>query len=162
MMSGVHDNARLIQTFYEAFAARDAAGMRACYTPEATFEDPVFTLQGKAVGAMWHMLCEGGRDLALLYRDIGADAESGRAEWEARYTFGATGRRVHNLISARFRFEGGRIAAHRDRFSFWRWSAMALGPIGLTLGWTPAVRRRVRAAAQARLEKFMAAHPEYQ
>lgn len=161
MMGAMNDNTRLIQTFYEAFAARDPATMRACYTPQATFEDPVFNLQGKEVGAMWHMLCEGGRDLALVYRDIEADARVGRAEWEADYTFSGTGRQVHNAITSRFWFEGGRIVAHRDRFSFWRWASMALGPVGLFAGWTPPVRQRVQAAARERLDRFIQAHPEY-
>jgi hypothetical protein len=162
MMSGVSDNAGLIRSFYDALAARDPAAMLACYVPEPTFQDPVFSLRGKAVGAMWHMLCDSGRDLAVLYRDVQANEHTGRAEWEARYTFGSSGRPVHNIITARFRFEAGRIAEHRDHFSFWRWASMALGPIGLFFGWSPAVRRKVQAAARARLERFIQAHSEYQ
>ncbi len=38
----MHPNAALIQRFYAAFAARDAAGMQACYHPDVVFRDPVF------------------------------------------------------------------------------------------------------------------------
>jgi ketosteroid isomerase-like protein len=154
----MHPNAQLIDHFYQAFAARDHAAMRACYAPAATFSDAVFRLQGPEIGAMWHMLCEGGTDLALTHRGVDAGDTTGCAHWEASYTFSGTGRHVHNVIDTAFRFEHGRIIAQSDRFSFWRWSSMALGPLGLCLGWTPLVRNRVRAAARARLERFMRAH----
>lgn len=158
----MHPNEQLLETFYSAFAARDYAAMQACYQPAPEFADEVFTLKGKEVGAMWHMLSEGATDLQATHRDIQADDSSGRAHWEARYTFSSTGRKVHNIIEAEFRFEAGRIATHRDRFDFWRWSSQALGPTGLLLGWTPTVHNRVRATARARLDRFIQAHPEYQ
>jgi ketosteroid isomerase-like protein len=157
----MHPNAELIDGFYRAFAARDHAAMRAAYAPGATFKDEVFDLRGPQVGAMWHMLCDGGRDLALTHSAVEAGDDTGRAHWEARYTFTATGRPVHNIIDAVFRFENGRILAHRDHFSFWHWSRQALGPSGLLLGWTPLVRAKVQSTARARLQKFMAGKPEY-
>lgn len=111
---------------------------------------------------MWHMLCEGGKDLAVTFSDVEADEATGRAHWEARYTFSTTGRKVHNIIDAWFRFKDGLIIEHRDHFDFWRWSRMALGPTGLLLGWTPLVQNRVRRTARGRLEKFIQQHPEYQ
>ena len=158
----MHPNEQLIETFYTAFAAKDYAAMQACYGPAPAFADEVFSLKGKEVGAMWHMLCEGGSDLSLTYRDIHADDAAGRAHWEARYTFSTTGRQVLNVIDAEFQFLAGRIRDHRDRFSFYRWSSQALGPTGLLLGWTPIVRNKVRATARARLDKFIQAHPAYQ
>lgn len=144
----------LLGKFYSAFQRRDHAGMAVCYHPEATFADPVFTLRGKEIAAMWHMLCEGGKDLEVTFSGIEADDAAGRAHWEARYTFSSTGRKVHNIIVAQFRFKDGLIVEHRDHFNFWRWSRMALGPTGLLLGWTPLVQGRVQRTARARLEKF--------
>ena len=158
----MNQNETLIEKFYSSFAARHYAGMLECYHPNIEFAYAVFTLTRKQVGGMWHMLCESGKDLEVVYSGIQADETSGQAHWEARYTFSATGRRVHNIIEARFQFQDGRIVDHRDRFSFWRWASMALGPTGLVLGWTPVVRHRVRAAARERLEKFIQAHPQYQ
>ena len=158
----MHPNAQLLENFYNAFAARDYAAMQACYGPSAQFQDAVFTLRGKAIGAMWHMLLGGGEsDLQATHRDVQADEAAGHAHWEARYTFSTTGRKVHNVIEAEFQFREGRIAVHRDHFSFWRWSSQALGPTGLLLGWTPFVRSQVRAAAARRLERFIEQHPEY-
>ena len=55
-------NEALIKRFYAAFAALDADTMQACYAPDASFEDPVFKLQGREqIGAMWRMLCEAVR-----------------------------------------------------------------------------------------------------
>ena len=158
----MHPNEHLLETFYTAFAARDYAAMQACYQPAAEFADEVFTAKGKEVGAMWHMLSEGGGDLQVTHRDVQANDATGRAHWEARYAFSATKRRVHNIIEAEFRFEAGRIAAHRDHFSFWRWSSQALGPTGLLLGWSPFLHNRVRTTARHRLDNFIKAHREYQ
>jgi ketosteroid isomerase-like protein len=158
----MHPNAQLIGNFYHAFARRDHAAMRACYAPDIDFADEVFTLRGKRVGAMWHMLCDAGQDLQVIHSHVQADDGQGSADWQARYTFSRTKRPVHNLLRAEFLFRDGKIVRHRDHFDFWRWSRMALGPTGIVLGWTPTVRAQVRAAATASLDKFIAAHPEYQ
>lgn len=155
-------NSELIHHFYDCFSRRDYAGMNACYAPDARFDDPVFTLRGPAVKAMWHMLCEGSKDLQLTYRDVVADEQSGRAHWEATYTFSSSGRRVHNVIDAAFVLRNGQIVQHHDHFSFWRWSRQALGLPGLALGWTPLLHARVQRTAQARLNRFIAAHAAYQ
>ena len=158
----MHPNEQLLETFYSAFAARNYAAMQACYLPAAEFSDAVFAVKGKEVGAMWHMLSEGGGDLQATHRDVQADDATGRAHWEARYTFSSTGRKVYNIIEAEFQFKAGRIAAHHDHFSFWRWSSQALGPSGLLLGWSPFLHNKVRATARARLDRFIQSHPEYQ
>jgi len=93
---------------------------------------------------------------------VQADEAQGRAHWEVRYTFSATGRKVHNLIEAEFQFKDGKIVRHRDRFDFWKWTRMALGLPGLLLGWTPLVQNRVRRIGRANLDKFIRAHPKYQ
>lgn len=154
-------NTSLIEKFYSAFTKRDYAGMAACYHPEITFHDEVFSLKGKEAPAMWHMLCEGGKDLAVTFSGVTADEAAGRAHWEAHYTFSSTGRKVHNIIEAEFKFKDGLIIEHRDRFDFWRWARQALGPTGLFLGWTPLVRGRVQRTARERLTKFIERHPEY-
>lgn len=158
----MHSNGKLIEKFYSSFGRRDHDGMIACYAPTITFDDPVFSLQGKQVGAMWHMLCEGGSDLEITFRNIEADDQHGRAHWEARYTFASSRRKVHNIIDAEFIFLNGAIVQHRDHFNFWRWARMALGPIGLALGWTPMLQQRVQQTAQDRLDRFIASHPQYQ
>lgn len=146
----------LIQTFYASFQSRDADGMIACYHPEVTFTDPVFgTLRGAEATSMWRMLCERGKDLQITFRDVRADETTGRAHWEAVYTFSKAGRRVHNVIEASFIFKDGLIIRHEDRFDLWKWSAMALGPLGLLLGWTPFVQSTIRKDAQKSLEAFM-------
>lgn len=158
----MHPNAQLIETFYRAFAALDAATMAKCYAPDVEFRDEVFSLRGqRETAGMWAMLCagvleKGAADWQLSWRDIQADAEGGRAHWEARYRFSLTGRIVVNRIDAEFRFRDGRIVAHHDRFDFWRWSRQALGMPGLLLGWTPLIRNKVRATARANLDRFLA------
>lgn len=150
----MNQNEALITRFYEAFAVRDHEGMAACYADDVRFSDEVFPdLEGARAKAMWRMLCERGKDLTLTFSDVQADDSTGTARWEAVYTFAATGRKVRNRITARFRFRDGRIAEHRDRFDFWAWSRQALGPAGWLLGWTPLVKNKVRRTAGRQLDR---------
>ncbi len=148
-------NAATMQRLYAAFAKRDGKDMAACYHDDASFSDPVFPdLHGGDIGRMWRMLCKGAEDLTIVASCVAKGDDAGTAQWEARYTFGATGRKVHNVIRAQFTFKDGLILAHRDQFSFWRWSSQALGFKGKLLGWTPIVKRKVRAQARRRLDAF--------
>lgn len=155
----VHDgatNGACILRLYESFRRQDGAAMADCYHPHATFSDPVFTnLRGPEVGAMWAMLCGRAKDFELAYSSVWADGERGGAHWEADYTFASTGRRVHNVIEAEFEFREGLILRHADRFSLWRWSAMALGPVGALFGWSPPVRSSIRRKAAAGLRQYL-------
>jgi ketosteroid isomerase-like protein len=137
---------QLIESFYAAFAAGDADAMERCYHPDVRFSDPVFPdLHGPEVMKMWRMLLGRSDDLEVELGSRTADGREGAAHWTARYTFSRTGRRVVNEIDARFRFDDGLIVEHRDSFDFWKWSRMALGLSGLLLGWSPAVKKKVRA-----------------
>lgn len=151
-MSG--SNSETIRRLYAALGRRDGEAMAACYAPDARFEDPVFSLNGGAIGDMWRMLCTRGKDLAVEASGIEADASTGRAHWVATYTFSGSGRRVVNRVDARFDFRDGLIVNHVDTFDLWRWAAQALGPAGLLLGWTPLLRNKIRAQAAQSLAKF--------
>jgi hypothetical protein len=158
-------HSRHIHEFYEAFRRLDAAAMKNAYATNARFEDPGFSLRGAdEIGAMWAMLCDGvrknGRDVwDIEVSGIEAAGDRGRAHWEPRYRFSATGRLVHNIIDARFTFnEAGRIVLHEDSFDFWRWARQALGPTGLLLGWTPLLRSAVRSKARRGLDAYRRQH----
>lgn len=151
------NNSDLILQFYQAFARRDAATMGRCYHDEARFNDPAFVnLNAAQVRAMWQMLCEGGKDLRIEFRQVQATETEGSCHWDAYYTFSQTGRSVHNSIDARFTFKDGKILTHTDHFNFWRWSRQALGLPGLLLGWTTFLQKKVQATAGGRLAKYMA------
>jgi ketosteroid isomerase-like protein len=150
-------NEELIQRFYAAFAARDGAGMAACYSPDVHFSDPVFTdLHGPEAGAMWRMLTERAEDLRVELLEHDAQDGEGSARWRATYTFTQTGRPVVNDVRASFRFANGSIVDHHDHFDFHRWSRQALGTSGLLLGWTPLLRSAVRRRARAGLDEYLA------
>ncbi|MRD49210.1 nuclear transport factor 2 family protein [Caenimonas koreensis] len=159
----MHPNQQTIETFYRAFAQLDADTMATCYADNATFQDEVFTLNGKReVMGMWRMLVEAtkakGADVwSLKFSDVSADATTGHAHWDAHYRFSATGRIVDNSIDAKFEFDPqGKIVKHIDSFDLWKWSRQALGAPGLLLGWTPVIRSKVKKTAAANLQKFMA------
>lgn len=153
-------NAALIERFYAALARRDVEVMLSCYRPDVAFRDPVFgTLCGPQVRAMWRMLIARAVDLDIEFGDVAATKHGGSAHWEARYTYSATGRRVHNRIDACFEFRDGLIARHVDRFSLWRWAAMALGVPGALLGWLSPMQSLIHARATRGLAAYMAAKP---
>ena len=153
----------LIETFYSAFARRDADAMVSCYHEQIRFSDPAFVdLEPREARGMWRMLCARAEDLVIEHSDVqvSSDAGSGSAHWEARYTFSATGRKVHNIIDAEFRFADGKIIEHTDRFDFARWTRQALGLPGLLLGWTPMLQNKVRSQARAGLAAYLRKHPK--
>jgi hypothetical protein len=152
----MHPNEVVIRRFYQAFAQKDYQTMQQAYGDDATFTDPVFrNLSAREVKSMWKMLVTSASDLEISFNGITADDLRGHCRWEARYTFSATGRKVHNTITADFHFKDGLIFSHEDRFNFWRWSRMALGAPGLLLGWTPYLVNAVRTKVKRRLERFM-------
>lgn len=151
----MHPNEALIREFYAAFARKDAEAMAACYEPDVFFSDPVFPkLRGDEAGDMWRMLLARATDLEVTLDEASADAEGGRAQWTARYTFSRTGRPVVNRVRALFAFRNGRIARHYDRFSFPAWAGQALGPVGKALGWFAPLKWKVRKDAAKGLERF--------
>ena len=155
----MNPNEELIKTFYTSFQKLDAEAMVDCYHPDIHFYDPVFlNLSGLEVGAMWRMICSQAKNFELAFSGIQADGQAGKAHWEAKYDFSATGRRVHNKIDAEFEFQDGKIIKHNDTFDFWKWSSQALGPAGLLLGWTPLLRKKVQKQAGERLAKFINSH----
>lgn len=154
-------NESVIEKFYSCFREKDYAGMIDCYHPDVHFQDEVFNLHGKNAGAMWHMLCSRGKDLQVIYSGVEAGDNKGKAHWEAVYTFSGTGRKVHNSINAEFEFRDGKIINHKDSFNFWKWAAMALGPVGLFMGWSSGLRRKVAQSAAKSLEAFIEKHPNY-
>lgn len=153
----MHPNAELISTFYRAFAEKDHTTMSESYAEGATFADPVFVhLKTDETRAMWRMFCTSGNEVSVTFSDVQADDKHGSAKWEAVYKFPPTKRPVHNKVSASFDFADGRIVKHDDNFDLYRWTRMALGPLGITLGWTPMVQGQVRKKAAAQLQRFMA------
>ncbi len=152
----MNSNEQLIEIFYLSFQKLDAQGMVDCYHPEVEFSDPAFgKLTGAEAGAMWQMLCATAKNFELTFSEVSADELTGKAHWEARYDFSATGRRVHNKIDAQFEFRDGKIIKHTDAFDFWAWSRQALGPVGAVLGWTPILRKKVQRQAREKLSAFM-------
>ncbi|NUP06062.1 MAG: nuclear transport factor 2 family protein [Polyangiaceae bacterium] len=157
-MSTEQANAQLIQKFYDAFQRRDAETMGSCYADDVHFSDAAFPdLRGERARNMWRMLCaRAGADFTIEVGGVEGDARGGKAHWEAWYTFVRTGRKVHNVIDARFEIENGRIVRHVDTFDFPRWARQAFGPVGLLLGWTSFFRKKVQAQTDQLLTSFIA------
>ena len=157
----MHEHAKVIQSFYSAFAARDANGMVRCYHRDVTFSDSVFVgLDAVHARGMWRMLAERAKDIRIETSRIEANDSTGSAHWDAYYTFAATGRPVVNRIDATFEFRDGKIYRHTDVFDLWRWARQALGAPGLLFGWTPMLQASIRRKGRAGLDAYLLAHPE--
>ncbi len=156
----MHKNEQVIETFYKAFQKRDYKSMIECYHDDIEFSDMVFIgLKGNKAKSMWRMLCERGKDLEITFSGISSNDQTGKAHWEAQYTFSVTGNKVHNIIDASFEFRDGKIIKHQDTFDLWRWAGMALGLKGKLLGWLPPVQAAVRKEANKNLEIFISKNP---
>ena len=149
----------LIHTFYTAFAAGDADAMVACYHEEIIFEDPAFgVLEGERAGAMWRLLLSRRTDATeITFGEITVNGNHGQVDWTAKYVYGPKKRKVVNHIQAKFQFKDGKIYRHTDSFNLWNWTKQALGPVGLLLGWTPFIKRKIRSMVLQKLDAFMKA-----
>jgi len=153
----MQSNKQLIEQFYTSFKKLDWEGMLAGYHDQVLFYDPVFEdLNAAKVKAMWKMLCVQAKDFSLEYYKVEADAEYGSCHWKASYTFSKTGRKVVNRVKSHFKFHEGKIIEHMDDFDLYSWSRQAFGAGGWVLGWSSFLKNRIRSAAKANLEKFIA------
>ena len=143
------------EQFYDAFMVRDHYTMGLLYAENATFSDPVFPLlNAHGARTMWAMLLSRAGDLGIEVNILEDGPARARVQWVARYTFGATGRRVVNRVSSEMAIANGRIVRQVDRFDLWRWARQALGVRGLLLGWTPMVQNAIRKQAAHSLREF--------
>ncbi len=148
---------KLISEFYTAFDQLDAEKMVSLYHDEIEFEDPAFgKLKGERAKNMWRMLCSSQTKskFDVSYTLISSDMSIAKAKWEAKYTFGPTGRKVHNRINANFEFKDGLIIKHTDTFPLYKWSKQALGLKGVLIGWTGFFRKKLNSQTTHLLDKF--------
>ena len=149
----------IVKKFYEAFSNLDAEGMVSLYSDDIIFQDPAFgKLEGERAKNMWRMLCESqkGQDFKVKYSQVFCDQTRGAAHWEAFYTFSRTGRKVHNIIEAKFDIKDGKIIRHIDTFNLHRWAKQAMGFSGFLLGWSGFFKNKLQAQTNKLLTKYEA------
>jgi predicted SnoaL-like aldol condensation-catalyzing enzyme len=153
-----HANTILLDRLFTSLDGHDHAAMAGCYGTAAKFSDIAFCLEGrKQIHAMWHMICEG--DIRAKFHIVDADNHSAQVNVTDDYTFSSTGRKVHNVIQSRFRFQDGVIIEHQDSCDARAWAAMALGGAS---GWFAGRFHLLRSKkAHEKLDAFVARHPEY-
>ena len=154
----MNTNEQLINHFYQSFKNRDYKGMQECYHDDAVFNDEAFTnLNSKQVKAMWEMFCSNpANEMQVNYKNIQAQGDKVTAEWDAKYLFTLTGRRVHNHIQAEFEFKDGKILRHTDRFDFPKWAKQVFGLKGLLIAYFPPFTNAFKGKVQKTLDRFMA------
>lgn len=141
-----------VETYWDALANKAATTMASCYAPGATFQDPVFNLQGVGIGKMRQNLFGSASDLQIQTDPLTVDGNKATGTWHASYTCTMAGRMVHYTNHSTFEAQDGVIVAQQDHFNLWKWTRMALGSNGKVLGCTPLVRKKVRTMATKRLK----------
>jgi ketosteroid isomerase-like protein len=145
----MHPHEARVRELLEAIDRCDSDAVAACYHEEIFFSDAIFpSLRGEEAIAMWRALVGRARDLSVTVESVSADDEGARAIWVARYSRGRDGRPVVTRIDSLFAFRDGLIVRHVDRYSFWRWAAQALGPVGAAFGWFAPFKWWVRKRAR--------------
>ncbi len=125
------------------------------YHPLVEFEDPAFgKLCGDKARNMWRMLCKSSSNLEITFSNIKLDEEKGTANWEAKYVFSKTGRKIHNKISAEFEFNDGKIIKHKDSFNLYYWTIQAFRFKGFLFGWAPFFKSKLNMETNKLLEIF--------
>ncbi|MGY8915259.1 MAG: nuclear transport factor 2 family protein [Flavobacteriales bacterium] len=146
-----------IEQFYRAFNNLDAENMVDHYHGDVIFEDPAFgVLKGERAKNMWRMLCasQKGKEFTVRVSQIESSADATTATWEAIYDFSKTGRKIHNIVHAEFRFKEGKIISHKDSFDLYKWSRQALGIKGFILGWTTFFKTKLQLQTNILLSNF--------
>lgn len=142
---------RRVLDFYVALQRLDDATLRACYAPDAEYEDPSFRLEGiDRIAMMWEMLCDTTRRVdpdvwRLDWDDVRGTRHRCKALRRVRYRHPVTGRLVEHVVESRFQFNrDGKIERQLERYDLWSWSRQAYGASGWLYGWTPLMRARLR------------------
>lgn len=149
------ENQKVITKFYSAFQNKDAETMVKCYHDDIVFSDPAFgILTGNRAKMMWKMLCKSD-DLKIDFNVKNESQEEGAASWEAYYTFSQTGRKVHNIIEAKFEIKDGKIIKHTDSFELHRWAKQALGFKGFLIGGTNFFKNKLQEQTNKLLDKYI-------
>jgi len=133
--------------------------MVSLYSDDIILQDPAFgKLEGERAKNMWRMLCESqkGQDFKVKYSQVFCDQTRGAAHWEAFYTFSRTGRKVHNIIEAKFDIKDGKIIRHIDTFNLHRWAKQAMGFSGFLLGWSGFFKNKLQTQTNKLLTKYEA------
>ncbi|MFT5819699.1 MAG: ketosteroid isomerase-like protein [Crocinitomix sp.] len=145
----------IITEFYTAFQNKEVEKMVSFYHDDIEFTDPAFgDLKGEHAKNMWRMLMANSVDLELEFSQVSATENSGKAHWDARYSFSQTGRKVLNKIDAEFTFKDGKIIRHIDTFNLHTWAKQALGFKGMLLGGTGFFKRKLNSQTAHMLAKF--------
>ena len=142
--------------FYESFSRLDWQSMNSCYADDCSFSDPIFqNLNAKEAKAMWKMLCTTAKDFSLTFEIGEKDKDSIVVNWQAKYTFSKTGRRVTNQVHTKLKIRDGKISEHIDQFDLYKWARQALGTAGFLFGWAPPFQAKVQENACSSLQKFL-------
>ncbi|KAG8746341.1 hypothetical protein FRC10_005330 [Ceratobasidium sp. 414] len=167
--------------WFAAYSSGDYEGMKALAAPDYVFEDPAFgRLEGNRALAMYKMFLS-GRDRSKAVwnvHEVKPSTDSQKVlgspppkspltkspqaivRFEAVYKF--NGRPVTNQITSNILVVDGRVKEQIDKFDVPTWAGQALGIFGWLFGNFSFFQNSVKQKANARLDMFIAKHPDLQ
>lgn len=156
-MSDHPENAASITAFYTALRRADTHAMLELYSPDASFEDPMFgLLDARQARGMWRMLTRSGQGVKVALSHVWANDTDGGAHVDSEFVFPQTGRTVNNHVEASFKFDGGKMVHHSEAYDLHAWIRMALGVPSVT----PELEAQFRGQFQGGLAQMLAAMPD--
>ncbi|NJN78073.1 MAG: nuclear transport factor 2 family protein [Saprospiraceae bacterium] len=134
-------NEVLIRAFYQAFEDKDLYRMKAFYSHDLVFNDPVYkNLNYEETCKMWKIVRGFGQNFTLEIIHIEVTATTGNVIWQPSYVF-YTGKKVIHTVQTSFEIRSDKIIRHTDNFDFHNWSKKAFGTIGIWIGGTTFFRK---------------------
>jgi SnoaL-like domain len=131
-------NAMIAFKLYEAFRTRNFLRINECYHDNAIYSSPFFdSLKKNEILAMWKAFLLNDSTMELTHSDILAEdvgEQLGEANWEVKYTYRDTKRRVNLEIKSKLQFKGGKVFRHEDSFNFYLWATQAYEIQGVLFG----------------------------
>jgi hypothetical protein len=146
-------------TYFEGFKNKNPEQMNALYKAgiDGIFNDPVFqNLNTFEVQSMWSMLLRASKDLTTTYKIVEVTDTTATVDWEAHYTYSATGRKVVNNVRSVMQIENGLIVKQNDSFDLGKWTGQALPPVvAQVFAWFPdlTIRKLARKNLNGYIEK---------
>ncbi len=138
----------LVKDYYQALNNGDYKKLSKLYHKKASYNDPIFSFQGKEILALWYTSTRPEMNMKAVIHAIEEEKDVVKTEWTVSYTIPTLKKRISLNEIGVFRFEENKIIAHSDDYSFYDWCKQAFGLIGVVFGWSNWLKQKVQRQAR--------------
>jgi SnoaL-like domain len=115
------------ERLFRALASADIPEIKQCYTPDATYSDPVFgDLGAGSAQRIWPFILAHIQRAKWHFEIVDVGIDSAKISSRVDFDFALTGRPVSLQIRSRVYERNSLITSHEDDFDLPAWSRMAL------------------------------------